>query len=108
MGICGALGFYLLIYRKIAPRPLYNSVVYHQSMKLLHQHPVTSKVIGKNPLVMNCNGKYWPMIFKNSKFDLTVFGEEKAKFVVKTERSEGAWDITGVEMYTKSRSLKIV
>jgi hypothetical protein len=71
--ILGGLGFYLLVLRRIIPKPVMGSTLYHQTIGFIKTEPKIQNVIGKSMIVMNCNGKfyYWQ---NTTKFNLIVFG----------------------------------
>lgn len=70
-----ALGFfYFFVYRMyLNPSPIYNSVLYHNSVKLIKNNPVVTKTLGNHLQIMNCNGKTYPVL-QNCQFNLIIFG----------------------------------
>uniref|UniRef100_A0A7S3JE05 Uncharacterized protein n=1 Tax=Euplotes harpa TaxID=151035 RepID=A0A7S3JE05_9SPIT len=103
MFFAGALMFYLIIWKRIAPKPVLNSLVYHQAIELIKNPHVTEKV-GDFFQVINCKGKIYPLISKVS-FEIVVDGnKDQAKFKFNSEYKQkiGIWLIEEMYMLTKS------
>ena len=102
----GALLFYVFAWKHIAPKPVLNSLVYHQAIDLLKKNKVVQNKVGEYFQVMGCSGKIYPLM-KNIQFDLTVNGsKDQAKFRVKSEYKpkNSVWLIDDIYMLTKSES----
>lgn len=105
--IAGAFGAYFLLWKRVAPKPVLNSVVYHQTLKYLNMNQTTKRVLGENPMIMNCKGSIWPLK-SDVNFEITVFGEEKAKFKVDSTLSDNTWDVKRIDMITEDRAVNIL
>jgi len=111
----GGLGvvafFYFFVYRKfLAPRPVMNSVVYHQAISFIKQNQKCQSVLGKDFQIMLCNGKMWP--FKNDiKFDLVAYGSKtKGKLQVESFYDKGVrqYKLDGINLKTLQEEVKII
>ena len=55
--------FYFFIYRMyLNPKPIYNSVLYHNAVKILKNDREVTRTLGDHLQVMNCNGKTYPLV----------------------------------------------
>ena len=109
---CLAAGvlFYILIWKRIAPKPVLNSNIYNTALNTIKQSDKVKKTVGNYFQVMSCTGKIYPLL-NNCTFDLVVNGsEDQAKFRVKSEirdpktgeSSMKTLVVTDIYMLTKS------
>ena len=104
MFFTGAFVFYFLVWRRFRPKPVLDSLVYHQAIEILKKSKNVEDKIGNYFQVMNWTGKIYPFFSKVS-FDITLDGwKDQAKFRFKSEYKEklGIWMIDEAYMLTKS------
>ena len=69
--------FYMLVYRRfLHPKSIMNSVLYHNAFNVVKQSSVVQKELGKDIIMMTCNGKIYPLL-NNCHFDLVLFGSKQ-------------------------------
>ena len=99
--------FYFFVFRiYLHPKPIYNSVLYHNTLKLIRNNSEVSRSLGSHLQIMNCNGKTWPL-FNNCAFNVIVFGNEaKGRVDVKAEYSKeiNGWKINHMDLITAEQS----
>lgn len=104
MAFTGIFVFYFLIWKRFAPKPVMNSLVYHQALEILKKNPHVENRVGNYFQVVNWTGKIYPLLTKVS-FDVTIDGwKDQAKFRFKSEFKDklGIWMIDEAFMLTKS------
>jgi len=70
------MGFaYVFVYRRFAPKPVFNSIIYHQALNYMKTNKTLKEKFGEKYFIMNCNGKLWSLK-KKTDFDLIVFGDK--------------------------------
>lgn len=50
--------------------------MYNQALKVIKENRHVKNILGENLLVMNCEGKSWPLI-KNQKFHIVLYGDKQ-------------------------------
>ena len=95
--------FYFFVYRSyLCPKKVTNSVLYHNAVNYVKANNQVRENLGSSLLVMNCNGKRYPMMSK-CQFDLTVFGEkDKGRIDVVAEYRKGTREWSIQQMKLKS------
>jgi len=110
VAMIAGIAVYLFVYRRFAPKSVFNSTVYFQSIEYLKNNKKVLSTLGRNLQIMNCNGKIYP--FKDTVyFELVVFGEkEKGKVAVKSfyDKEAKKWLLNAMDVYTKNDSFKII
>lgn len=76
-GLATIIFGYFFLWKKIAPIPAHNSLIYHQTIKILEKDNRVRQILGDDFIVMNVKGWIWP-VMKNVNFEMTLFGDDKA------------------------------
>lgn len=95
---------YLFAWKHIAPKPVLNSLVYHQALEILKENSLVKKKVGGYFQVMSCHGRIYPL-FTDISFDLVTEGTKgKAKFRVKSKflTDKSVWLIDDIFMLAKN------
>ena len=103
----GLATFYFIVWKRIRPKPVMNSLIYHQALELLSKNPTVKKTLGENFYMMNCEGKIWPLS-KKVNFNVTLFGEDKAKFRVLSQNDQNTWMLKQIDMITPSKRFRVL
>lgn len=101
--------FYLMVYRQyLHPKSIVNSSMYSMTVMKMKESPQILERLGNNLYVLNCNGKYYPLL-KSCNFDMVVFGnKEKGKLKVGATLHKNIWHISSMELVTHRDHLKVL
>lgn len=98
----GCIMFYVLLWKRIAPKPILGSTIYNQALEVIRKSKLVQSKVGDNFMVVSCTGKHYPLL-NPIDFEIVTKGPmDQAKFLVKQKKVDGTEDIESIYMLTKS------
>lgn len=95
---------YLFVWKRVAPKPVLNSLVYYNAIEIMKKSSVVKRKLGENFQITNCTGRIYPLM-SHVNFEMTALGNvDQAKFKIKStfKQEDEIWMIEDIAMLTKS------